>query len=117
MKFNFEAMDATGQEIRDVIEANDQNAAQAGIRQMGYFVTKIWPAERRTVPNVLASLSSPLPRFSSVSFFRVVGLILPVIGVVDLFVGISNEHVNWAEVNSWFILGLVCWIWSEHLKR
>jgi len=39
--FQFEAMDATGQEIKDVIEAENQEAAQATIRQMGYFVTKI----------------------------------------------------------------------------
>ncbi len=39
--YQFEAMDATGQEIRDVIEAANQEEAQATIRQMGYFVTKI----------------------------------------------------------------------------
>ena len=39
--FQFEAMDATGQEIRDVIDASTQEEAQATIRQMGYFVTKI----------------------------------------------------------------------------
>jgi len=39
--FQFEAMDATGQEIKDVIEAANQEEAQATIRQMGYFVTRI----------------------------------------------------------------------------
>lgn len=39
--FQFEAMDATGAEIKDVIEANTEEEAQATIRQMGYFVTKI----------------------------------------------------------------------------
>lgn len=39
--FQFEAMDATGQEIKDVVEAPTQEEAQATIRQMGYFVTKI----------------------------------------------------------------------------
>ncbi len=39
--FQFEAMDATGQEIKDVIEAPNEEEAQATIRQMGYFVTKI----------------------------------------------------------------------------
>ncbi len=39
--FQFEAMDATGQEIKDIIEAPSQEEAQATIRQMGYFVTKI----------------------------------------------------------------------------
>lgn len=39
--FQFEAMDATGQEIRDVIDAPTEEEAQATIRSMGYFVTKI----------------------------------------------------------------------------
>ena len=39
--YQFEAMDSTGQEIKDVIEASSEAEAQATIRQMGYFVTKI----------------------------------------------------------------------------
>ncbi len=39
--FQFEAMDATGQEVRDVIEATSQEEAQATIRQRGLFVTKL----------------------------------------------------------------------------
>ena len=39
--YQFEAMDATGQEIRDVIDAASEDEAQTTIRQMGYFVTKI----------------------------------------------------------------------------
>ena len=39
--YQFEAMDATGQEIKDVIEATSEEEAQATIRQMGYFVTKL----------------------------------------------------------------------------
>ncbi|GAB5402503.1 MAG: type II secretion system F family protein [Aureliella sp.] len=39
--FQFEAMDATGQEIKDIIEAATEEEAQTTIRQMGYFVTKI----------------------------------------------------------------------------
>lgn len=39
--YQFEAMDATGQEIKDVIDAQTEEEAQATIRQMGYFVTKI----------------------------------------------------------------------------
>ena len=39
--FQFEAMDATGQEIKDVIDAPSEEEAQATVRQMGYFVTKI----------------------------------------------------------------------------
>ena len=39
--YQFEAMDRTGQEIKDVIEAPSEEEAQTTIRQMGYFVTKI----------------------------------------------------------------------------
>lgn len=39
--YEFEAMDATGQEIRDVIDAPSEDEAQTTIRQMGYFVTRI----------------------------------------------------------------------------
>jgi len=39
--YEFEAMDGTGQEIKDVVEAPNEEEAQATIRQMGYFVTKI----------------------------------------------------------------------------
>jgi len=39
--YQFEAMDRTGQEIKDVIEATTEEEAQNTIRQMGYFVTKL----------------------------------------------------------------------------
>ncbi|TWU07643.1 type II secretion system F family protein [Stieleria varia] len=39
--YQFEAMDAGGQEIRDEIDAANEEEAQTTIRQMGYFVTKI----------------------------------------------------------------------------
>ena len=39
--YQFQAMDPTGQEIRDVIEAATEEEAQSTIRQMGYYVTSI----------------------------------------------------------------------------
>ncbi len=45
--FQFEAMDATGAEIKDVIEAPSEEEAQATIRQMGYFITKIAVKKKR----------------------------------------------------------------------
>ena len=39
--YQFEAMDPAGKEIKDVIEAANEEEAQATIRQMGYYVTKI----------------------------------------------------------------------------
>lgn len=48
--YEFEAMDATGMEIKDEIDAPNETEAQATIRQMGYFVTKIVPANHRVFP-------------------------------------------------------------------
>jgi type IV pilus assembly protein PilC len=45
--FQFEAMDSTGAEIKDVIDAPTEEDAQATIRQMGYFVTKITTKKSR----------------------------------------------------------------------
>ena len=45
--YTFEAMDSTGQEIKDVIDAPSEEEAQATIRQMGYFVTKISVKKQR----------------------------------------------------------------------
>jgi type IV pilus assembly protein PilC len=47
--YQFEAMDRTGQEIKDVIEATTEEEAQNTIRQMGYFVTKL--SLKKGVPN------------------------------------------------------------------
>src|SRR4030042_2197928 len=45
--FQFEAMDSTGAEIKDVIDAPTEEDAQATIRQMGYFVTKLTAKKSR----------------------------------------------------------------------
>ena len=60
--FQFEAMDATGQEIRDVIDAATEEEAQTTIRQMGYFVTKI--AVKKAAATAARNGSAPisLPR-------------------------------------------------------
>src|SRR5262245_20350866 len=39
--YKFEAMDTTGAEVKDSVEAGSEEEAQQKIRQMGYFVTKI----------------------------------------------------------------------------
>ena len=53
--YQFEAMDGTGQEIRDVIEAANQDEAQATIRQK---------AENRTAPSVVPSQADTWTRRS-----------------------------------------------------
>src|SRR5437868_14883137 len=39
--YKFEAMDTTGGEVKDSVDALNEEEAQQKIRQMGYFVTKI----------------------------------------------------------------------------
>jgi type IV pilus assembly protein PilC len=39
--YKFEAMDTTGSEVKDSVEASNAEEAQQKIKQMGYFVTKI----------------------------------------------------------------------------
>jgi len=39
--FKFEAMDTTGEEVKDQVEAINEEEAQQKIKQMGYFVTKL----------------------------------------------------------------------------
>ncbi len=40
-QYKFEAIDATGKEIKDIIDAQTEEEAQQTIRQMGYVITKI----------------------------------------------------------------------------
>src|SRR5437588_7137260 len=39
--YKFEAMDTTGSEVKDSVDALSEEEAQQKIKQMGYFVTKI----------------------------------------------------------------------------
>jgi type IV pilus assembly protein PilC len=39
--YKFEAMDTSGEEVKDEIEATNEDEAQQKIKQMGYFVTKL----------------------------------------------------------------------------
>ena len=39
--FKFEALDTAGEEVKDSIEAGNEEEAQQKIKQMGYFVTKL----------------------------------------------------------------------------
>ena len=66
-KYYFEAMDTTGQEIKDYIEAVDEAAAQQTIRQKGYFVTRITLDK----PEYRAKMVEfPLARFSALDMMR-----------------------------------------------
>ena len=56
--YQFEAMDATGQEIKDEIEADNEDEAQQIIRQQGYFVTKIAVKKARRRESAAARTST-----------------------------------------------------------
>jgi len=45
--FKFEAMDTTGGEVKDSVDALSEEEAQQKIRQMGYFVTKITEVQQK----------------------------------------------------------------------
>ena len=72
--YEFEAMDATGQEIKDVLEAPSEEEAQATIRQMGYFVTKI--SEKKARRGLAAKRRST--RKKTFSIGRVKGKVLTI---------------------------------------
>jgi len=57
--FQFEAMDSMGQEIRDVIDAANEEEAQVAIRQNGYFVTKISVKKARGGGKAAAKTGGP----------------------------------------------------------
>ena len=66
-KYYYEAMDATGQEIKDSIDVVDEATAQQTIRQMGYFVTRI----SLDKPEYRAKMVEfPLARFSVLDMMR-----------------------------------------------
>ena len=45
--FSYEAMDSTGLEVKDTIEAPSEAEAQTKIREKGFYVTKIREPERK----------------------------------------------------------------------
>lgn len=45
--FKFEAMDTTGGEVKDQVDATNEEEAQQKIRQMGYFVTKLTELQQK----------------------------------------------------------------------
>ena len=45
--FQYEAMDSTGLEVKDTIEAQSEGEAQTMIREKGFYVTKIREKERK----------------------------------------------------------------------
>src|SRR5436190_747219 len=46
--YKFEAMDTTGGEVKDSIDATNEEEAQQKIRQMGYFVTRLTEVAQKT---------------------------------------------------------------------
>lgn len=103
--YQFEAMDATGREIKDTIEAPNEEEAQATIRQMGYFVTKI-SGKRERVTNEKGKLASGKGRIAIVA-------IVAIIADVTLFLVVGFVLcTGYREPLSWILvfLTVVCWL-------
>lgn len=88
--FKFEAMDASGQEIRDQIEAEDQAEAQALVRQMGYFVTKI-SMKKPTSPKIVTGRTK-VQRGADLGVLRKV---------------VPSEFLKWLNQRDWIYIGII----------
>lgn len=85
----FEAMDATGQEIRDEISAHSSEEAQSLIRQMGYFVTKIAPARPKRTGEQLAGRPPSKPATYYIIRYAPTILVAIVCFVIGLLIGLA----------------------------
>lgn len=84
----YEAMDATGMEIRDTIEAPDKAAAQSVIRQRGYFVTRIYPKNAPLgdySPHTPALYLPFLPQVVAGVLLLVLGILIGMVIGMNLF--------------------------------
>lgn len=57
--FQYEAMDSTGLEVKDTIEAPSESEAQTMIREKGFYVTKIREKERKKKSKAAADGAGP----------------------------------------------------------
>ena len=48
--YKFEALDTSGQEVKDSVEAGNEDEASQKIKAMGYFVTKLTAARAARHP-------------------------------------------------------------------
>lgn len=107
--FQFEAMDATGMEIKDEIEATNETEASSQIRQMGYFVTKIScktePRER-----ISDAIRGGLLE-NAILFLRIVSVL-----IVPLSVGVLCSE-DWHGAVLLVILSFLSWMFADHLDR
>lgn len=94
-EYQFEAMDATGQEIKDTIRAENEQAAMEVLRKIGYFVTKIKKVESKPKNERLKKF---LWRTFAIVTFPIwvplglaVGVILNIIDVVELLCGMVSD--------------------------
>lgn len=87
--FKFEAMDATGQEIMDTLEAEHEAEAQNLVRQRGFFLTKIrrleGPEERGAETGKWLKTQKPDSNEWSIRLARATLLVGLLIGIVSGF--------------------------------
>ena len=53
--YQFEAMDASGKEIKDIVEAVNEDEAAITIKKMGYYLTKLSVRKERKTAAVASS--------------------------------------------------------------
>lgn len=76
MIYKFEAMDSTGREINDTVEADSTVDAEHKIRQMGYFVTKIAKVKPEK-DNVKVVYTDSLPHnYWKIAFFALLAAVI-----------------------------------------
>ena len=60
LTYKYEAVDTSGGEVKDSVEAMNEKAAHQKIRQMGYFVTKITEVAARKAGKGKAARKAPV---------------------------------------------------------
>ena len=93
-RFQYEAMDNTGLEIKDIIEAESEQQAQAKVREKGFFVIRIRSLEcnplslRDRVESLREPQSEP-QSYSEPKFGFAQGLL------IGLVAGLATMGVIW----------------------
>lgn len=83
-RFKFEAMDARGEEIRDIIDAPTEEEAQSTIRQMGYFVTMIRQEDLEKNPKPYRSIrvGRPHVKITKIDLLIITLIILSIVEII-----------------------------------
>ena len=101
MIFRYEAMDASGQEVVDRIEANSPEDAQTKIRQLGLFVTKVASISpvKITPKNAVATVDADKSQFARI-VITILAIILTASFVTMLLITVMANPVKTPQTES-----------------